>query len=280
MKSSARRAFTLVELLVVIGIIALLISILLPSLNKARKQARSVQCLSNLRQCGQAYSMYTAANKQKSFFYRNQNTYEDFWLPVLKPYYGKSDAVRICPDATEPTVEGSPTTTGWGRAIMSWKFMITDEKNAKVQYVGSYCVNGWLYRLESSPGAADPLGGMSGFVPGGAAANKSKFLQPVAKRSDQVPAFCDSTWVDTWPDNNATNRVPPTLGDGDRSQQGLGSASNFMGRVCIARHGRAINVCFLDGHAGTVPLQELWNQRWHATYTPPNPSPPSPLPTR
>src|SRR5439155_21282411 len=83
-----RVAFTLVELLVVIGIIAVLIGILLPALNKARRAARTTACMSNIRQMCMGMIQYWGDNKGtfSPYYDRNDppnNIYQSEWFSQL-----------------------------------------------------------------------------------------------------------------------------------------------------------------------------------------------------
>ena len=120
-----RRNFTLIELLVVIAIIAILASMLLPALNKAREAAKSIKCVSNLKQVGQAQALYGNDHKYFSPGIQDANSPENYWSSKLLPYVGISEPatnrewrvkrqspVFWCPSKTQKAAV-SGTSTEW-----------------------------------------------------------------------------------------------------------------------------------------------------------------------
>ncbi|HEX8913801.1 MAG TPA: type II secretion system protein [Humisphaera sp.] len=108
-RGDSRAAFTLVELLVVIGIIALLMSILLPTLGRVREQAAAVSCASNMRQWGVAFHVYADANQGRLPIDGNDGTaaapigrWDDqgLWVNALPPLVGSRPYGELTDPAT------------------------------------------------------------------------------------------------------------------------------------------------------------------------------------
>ncbi|HBG28030.1 MAG: hypothetical protein A2Y10_17540 [Planctomycetes bacterium GWF2_41_51] len=246
-------AFTLVELLVVISIIALLLAVLMPALSSAREQAKSVICLANLKQWGLVWNLYLNSNNNR-FIEGRFHGDEVTWLHALEKYYQNGE-LMLCPAATKPTnpVKGSVSPGGscLGGRTNAWGIFPGNTTNHwdKAGALGSYGLNEWVCNPPSS-GEDIPTGSHGG---------PEKYWRNInVKGADKIPLMADSWFIGGWP--NERSKAPEYDGHKD-------SAAEYeMGRFCLNRHNKNVGMVFIDNSARKVGLKELWHLKWHVGY--------------
>ena len=263
------RGFTLIELLVVVAIIALLVAILVPSLNRAREQAKKVVCLSNLHQIGVAVHCYTNDNSGRMPGYQeDMGDWPAGWLYAsLKGYrayihdqwfMGGNKRTDINPRklniyvANAETVFRCPADQGYVNVSPNNKWY-PDEPEYETWYKGSYMVgNSYLYN--AVPGTRwNPT------IRVLASKQISVFKYP----SRQV-IFGDATLSYTWLDpstDHSNHQIQELAGrpwhdlpnyHSDADAHGPTSAYGYT----VLVYDPLANLLFLDGHAATVRLEQ------------------------
>lgn len=253
----SHRGFSLVELLVVVGIIVVLFGILLPVLGGARKMARSTACQANLQQWGQSFQLYLNGNKGRPPTAEHGLR----WWNALGAFNADPRRSMLCPEASEPRPGGpDPTYRNYKRGAAGQAWYLRYDPARKPQpvlageLVGSYGTH--LYVL-------DPRTGSS---------NAKSFIRYPAKQADQVPVLGDCREPYTWA--HSSDPVPADL-----QRPGGDSPKNGITVYCMDRHAMAVNIMFADGHAERVPLGKLWTLKWSEDAVPHDvvvPGPPTP----
>lgn len=235
------RAFTLVELLVVIGIIALLIAILMPSLSKARQIAVRIKCATNLKNMGNAMTMYT---QQYSYYpaatgFNGASPYA-IWPTRLRPFLNKEQMIFWCP-AQETGFQWQKNVKGTAGAPQSGFGYEEGEVLLSVSSVPfSYGYNDWG---TSEPVVQDPdltftssqrgLGGDVG--PGAGIPVRELRVSRVRNASDMI-AIADNTSDARWDFN-----IDPK------------DIYEVPGKI----HNKGCNVLFVDGHVQWYAQKEI-----------------------
>jgi prepilin-type N-terminal cleavage/methylation domain-containing protein/prepilin-type processing-associated H-X9-DG protein len=246
------RAFTLIELLVVIAVIALLVSILLPSLQRVRRQGRGVACQGNLRQWGVILAAYAAEHDgQLAPTERNPGRlaldHSAWWasyaIPSSQERSQKESLVKgilCCPVAAKP-IEQPLNSVQYGGTFLPWYHASTIPDKRK--YMGSYGMSEWIY------------GAWLAFDESIAWA-KDCWTTTNVKNSSTVPVILDGAW----PLLSALPTLPAPPSDAVPISKGS------WGQCCMNRHDGHVNGLFLDWSVREIGLKELWTLKWSESW--------------
>ncbi len=255
------KGFTLIELLVVISVIALLMAILMPSLQKARKQAMAVACQSNLKQWGLYFSMYTSDNNgmfQKGWW--SGQDYSGTWVAVLRPYYQGGEKALCCPTATKPlseTIQDLDLNYS-GHPFVAWGIYNAEQRPSFANLSGSYGINAWV---RSPPFAMDQTNAER--------PTKNNWRTPDTRGADKVPVLGGAQYYAGYP---LLSDTPP-----DYDGQAYVGTSNYMTSFSVNRHNGSMGMLFMDWSARRVGLKELWRLKWHRSFPIDAPAPTWPV---
>jgi prepilin-type N-terminal cleavage/methylation domain-containing protein len=248
---SFHRAFTLIELIVVIGIIALLVALIIPSLAQARFLSRRAVCGTHARGLSQTMQLYIS--EWNSLVPTNWPALSgtpgltgNVWAIPLRPY-GNTEEMRQCPEVILSTGVASLAASGPGSYNSTWGQYYLDPVAKQTNTpAGAFAINDGLSVHEVVGKTTETV-----------RASNLKWM----RETSNVPTFADAIWSEVSP--KPADPPPISLYSGSISP------TDQMGRVCIARHHKAVNVAFFDDHVESTALRQLWTLNWTRGWKPP-----------